>query len=78
MGNEWVQDKVASTQLEGLEGGSYEVNLERHGLQGKPAYERATDEGLCCSRRHAVTVLGCSLYVTRSSSVEFFQWEIVR
>jgi hypothetical protein len=69
---------VASTQLEGLKGGSYEVNLERHGLQVKSTYERATDEDLCCSRRHAVTVLECSLYAARSSSVAFFQWEINR
>jgi hypothetical protein len=69
---------VASTQLEGLEGGSYEGNLERHGLQVNSTYERVTDEDLCCSRRHAVTVLGCSLYVARSSSVALFQWEIMR
>jgi hypothetical protein len=66
---------VASTQLEGLEDGSYKGDLERHGLQVDLTYERATDEGLCCSRRHAVTVLGCSLYVARSSSVAFLQWE---
>jgi hypothetical protein len=69
---------VASTQLEGLEGGSYEGDLERHGLQVNSTYERATDEGQCCSRRHAVTVFGCSLYVARSSSVVSLQWEIIR
>jgi len=58
--------------------GRQKLQIERRRLQMNSTYEFATDEDLCCSRRQAVTVFECSLYVARSSSVPFLQWEIIR